>query len=371
MTTMKPVALPAWPTLRPRALLLAMMLACGLTAGTGSGVSRGDDAVVLADGDRIRGSIVSTSPEAIELELADGKIEKFLICDIREVSFDGEPQSLAAARGLLIRKDGPGALTELDKVDKAELESADPPVREEHDYLRVAAAARAATAADGQRAAQALQAFLAEKPRSHHRYDAHEILGDLLARLGAFDAAVAAYGELDRGPPALRVRSAAVKAQLLLQQGKPTEALKEFQAASTIDTDPSDDASREQKAEAALGMARCLASIGKAADGITAARATIQGADPADRALLAKAFAALGTCQRAAGGEEQAALISYLTVDLVYNSVPDAHAEALYNLVELWEATKQPERSRAARQALLQSYPQSSWAKKLGDAAAS
>lgn len=371
MTNVKLVALPARPRPRLRSIVIAALLPCGLAAATGSGVARGDDAVVLADGDRIRGSIVSSSPEAIEFELVDGKLEKFLICDVREVSFDGEPQSLAAARGLLIRKDGPGALAELDKVDEAELESADPPVREEHDYLRVAAAARAATAADGQQAAEALRAFLADKPRNHHRYEAHEILGDLLARLGAFDAAVAAYGELDRGPPALRVRSAAMKAQLLLQQGKPAEALEEFRVAVKIPTDSADEASMQQKAEAELGMARCLARIGKAAEGITAARATIQGADPADRDLLAKAFATLGACQRTAGGDEQAALISYLTVDLVYNSVPDSHAEALYNLVELWEATKQPERSRAARQALLQSYPQSSWAKKLGDAAAS
>ena len=369
MTTMRPVARLAPPRLRSRASTLALLLAGCLPACFGIGFARGDDAVVLADGDRIRGSIVSASPEAVEIELADGKIEKFVICDVREIAFDGEPQSLAAARGLLLRRDGPGALAELDKLDKAEIDSADPPVREEHDYLRVAATARAAGAADGPQAAEALRAFLKEKPRNHHRYEAHEILGDLLARLGAFDAAVAAYGELDRGPPALRVRAASMKAQLLLQQGKPAAALEEFRAAVTIPTDPGDEASKAQKGEAELGMARCLAGTGKAADGIAAVRATIQGADPADRALLAKAFATLGACQRAAGGSEQDALISYLTVDLVYNGAPESHAEALYNLTELWEATKQPERSRAARQALLQSYPQSSWAKKLGDAA--
>ena len=78
----------------------------------------------------------------------------------------------------------------------------------------------------------------------------------------------------------------------------------------------------------------------------------------------------LGGIYRAAGGKDQDALISFLTVDLVYNTVPDSHAEALYNLGELWERGSQPERAREARQSLKTSYPVSPWAKKL-DAAKS
>jgi tetratricopeptide (TPR) repeat protein len=370
MTMLPIVILRRLPSLR-KAALIAVAAVGGLAALAGGGNSRADDAVVLADGDRVRGSLVSLSPDAVELEGSDGNVEKFAICDVREVVFDGEPQSLTAARGLLLRRNGPAALAELDKLDRAEIAAAEPAIREEHEYLRIAAGALAAQADAARPAAAALQAFLKQKPRSHHRYEAQEILGDLLARAGAFDAAAAAYGELDRGPPALRVRSAAMKADLLLRQEKPAEALEEFRAAVAIPTDPADEASKQQKSEAELGMARCLAGIGKAAEGITAARATIRGADPGDRPLLAKAFATLGACQRAAGGHEQDALISFLTVDLLYNGVPDSHAEALYNLTELWEATKQPERARAARQALLQAYPESSWAKQLEGGAAS
>lgn len=350
---------------------MAAALACYAVIFAAAAVAWADDVVILADGDRVRGSIVSLSPDAVEIEGAGSTIETFAICDIREVSFDAEPQSLAAARGLLIRKDGLGALAELDKLDMAEIKAAEPPIQEEYGYLRVAAGARAATAADGQAAAEALREFLEAKPRNHHRYEAHEILGDLLARLRDSDAAVAAYGELDRGPPALRVRAAAMKADLLLALGKPTDAIKEFQAAIKISTDPKDEASNQQKGEAALGLARCLAGSGKALEGVEAVRTMIHKTDSANGPLLAKAFAALGACQRAAGGRDEDALISYLTVDLVYNNVPESHAEALFNLVELWEASKQPERARAARQALLQAYPQSIWAEKLGGATAS
>ncbi len=329
------------------------LFAAALLATTAS-IGLAEDTVTLEDGDRIRGTIVSLTPDSVEIEDRDA-IQKFSIDQVSEVAFDGEPESLGGARGLMRRRDPAGAVEELAKIEADEIQSADPRISEEYAFLKVAAAAQAATDADGAAAAAALK-----------NYRGQETLGDLLARLGRFADAAAAFGELDRGPPALRVRSAASKARLLMLQDKPAEAIAEFQAATQISTDPNDAASNAQKGEAQLGLARCLARTGKAAEGITVARKAIRNADPNDRDLLAAAFATLGECQRAAGGKDEDALISFLTVDLVYNSVPDRHAEALYNLIELWDASKQPERARAARQALVTAYPESPWAKKAG-----
>jgi tetratricopeptide (TPR) repeat protein len=344
--------------------LAILLLAWPATGGSAA------DAVILNDDDRIRGSLVSLSPDGVEIEDRDG-IKKFSIDLVSEVAFDGEPESLGGARGLLRRRDPKGAAEELAKIEAADLDAAEPRIREEYEFLKLSAAAQAADPAAAAAAAEALKTFLARNPRSHHFYEGQEVLADILAKLGKFPEAAAAFGELDRGPPALRVRSAASKARLLLMQNKPAEAIAEFQSAAKIPTDPKDAASNAQKGEAELGVARCLALTGKAIEGVTLTRATIRKADPNDRDLLAAAFATLGACQRAAGGQDEDALISYLTVDLVYNTVPDRHAEALYNLGELWDATKQPERSRAARQALLTTYPDSPWAKKLGAAGAS
>lgn len=349
-----------------RVTRLGVAVAIGCLAAAPS-IGRSDDAVILADGSRVRGSIVSLAPDSVEIEGRSG-IEKVGIAEIREVMLDGEPESLASARTLLLRRDPKGAIEELAKLEPADIKEAEPRIREEYEFLKTATAAGAATAADGAAAAQALTAFLTRNARSHHFFEGQELLGDLYARLGKYSEAAAAYGALDRGPPALRIRAASSKARLLLEQGKPADAIKEFDAASKIPTEAGDSASAAQKGEARLGMARCLARTGKAADGVTVARTAIREADPGDRDLLAAAFAALGECQRAGGGKNEDALISFLTVDLVYNTVPDRHAEALYNLVELWEATKQPERSREARQALISTYPDSPWAKKLGAA---
>jgi hypothetical protein len=353
---------PPFPKISPRPGL--GLFAAALLATTAS-IGLAEDTVTLEDGDRIRGTIVSLTPDSVEIEDRDA-IQKFSIDQVSEVAFDGEPESLGGARGLMRRRDPAGAVEELAKIEADEIQSADPRISEEYAFLKVAAAAQAATDADGAAAAAALKTYLDRNSRSHHYYRGQETLGDLLARLGRFADAAAAFGELDRGPPALRVRSAASKARLLMLQDKPAEAIAEFQAATQISTDPNDAASNAQKGEAQLGLARCLARTGKAAEGITVARKAIRNADPNDRDLLAAAFATLGECQRAAGGKDEDALISFLTVDLVYNSVPDRHAEALYNLIELWDASKQPERARAARQALVTAYPESPWAKKAG-----
>ncbi len=353
------------PSSQVRVTLLAVVLAAGSSAACLAA-----DTIVLEDGDRIRGTIVALSADAVEIEDRNG-IRKVSIDLVSDVAFDGEPDTLRGARGLLRRRDPKATLDELAKLEPEELNSLEPQVREEYEFLKLAAAAQAASPAEADAAATALQTFLSRNARSHHFYEGQEVLAEVLAKSGKFAEAAAAFGTLDRGPPALRVRSAASKARLLLMQDKPAEAIAEFEAATKIPTDPNDAASNAQKGEAELGMARCLARTGKAAEGIKVTRAAIRKADPNDRDLLAAAYATLGECQRAGGGQDEDALISFLTVDLVYNTVPERHAEALYNLVQLWDATKQPERARAARQALLSGYPDSPWAKKLGAGEAS
>ena len=76
----------------------------------------------------------------------------------------------------------------------------------------------------------------------------------------------------------------------------------------------------------------------------------------------------IGTAQRASAGDPRDALISFLTVDLVHNEAPDEHAEALFNLVDLWLQANHPERSREARRVLETTYPASPWTKKLAPA---
>lgn len=342
----------------------AALLAAWAGAWCGSLHAQSADRVVSTEG-TFAGKVVATSAEGVDLEdQRSGEARTIPIDQVREVQFGGEPQSLRAARSLLYRGRAADAVEEVAKIEAAELDGAEQILLDEVDFVKAAAAGRAVlmAGADPKEAGRLVNDFLAKHPKSHHFYEMQQLLGDLLARAGKPDAALAAYSTLAKGPAALKVRSAAAKAGMLFDQQKFAEALNEYDAALAIEA--GDGASAEQKRGAQLGKARCMSKLGKNAEAVTLVRGIINQADPEEKALLGRAYNALGEAYRAAGDKDQDALISYLTVDLVYNGSPDSHAEALAQLAELWEKAKNPERAREARKSLQESYPTSPWAKK-------
>ena len=372
---MKPVRstrnAPAMPTdLRggeiPAPWTVSVVFLLALFVG-GEAFAQTADRVVTTSG-TLSGRIAATAANEVQLEDRAGEIKKIPIDLIREVQFGGEPAELKSARSMLLRGRAADSLEELGKIEPADLDGAEQILLDEVDYVRAAATARVAlaTGGDPRDAGKLVADFAAKHPDSHHAFDVQELLGDLLARAGRVDNALAAYGQLAKGPPAFKVRAASARAAMLLDQAKYAEALREFEAAVEIDSN--DEASAVQKRAAELGRARCLSQLGKPEEAVGLVQTVIQQADPEDGDVLGRAYNALGQAYRAVAGKEQDALIAFLTVDLVYNKVPENHAEALYNLVDLWEKGANPERSREARATLESSYPGSQWAKKLAAA---
>ncbi len=358
------------PMRRPTNLPLqrvGLALAAALAILPDPAPAQAPDRVRLADKKVVLGEIIATSPTNVEIrdQSKRDEVVKLPIEQVVDVSFSGEPEALRSARGQLVR-DPASALDELAKIEKAELDGASSNVLAEVAYVTAAATGRKAlvTGENAAAAEEALRGFLRKNPQSHHFFPTSELLGDLLVRTGKFDAAAAAYGALEKGPPAYRVRAATSKAGSLFQQKKYAEAEREYAAAAATPTDPKDEASARQKGEARTGQARCLTRQGKAADAVQTLQDAVREANPKDGEFLARAYAALGDAFRAAG-KEQDAVIAFLTVDLVYNTVPESRAEALYNLVQLWAKADKPERSREARQSLETSYPNSRWTKSL------
>ena len=90
-----------------------------------------------------------------------------------------------------------------------------------------------------------------------------------------------------------------------------------------------------------------------------AMKARFKGEGMSDRAAKRKAariYNAQGASYEASGDTE-GAILSYLHTHLMFSNQPDAHAEALKRLVELWPQVGKPERAAAARQELQQRYP--------------
>ena len=78
--------------------------------------------------------------------------------------------------------------------------------------------------------------------------------------------------------------------------------------------------------------------------------------NPGDIEMSARIYNAQGASYEAAGDAE-GAVLAYLHTHLMFSAVPDAHAEALKRLVELWPKIGKPERAAEARQELQQRYP--------------
>jgi hypothetical protein len=75
---------------------------------------------------------------------------------------------------------------------------------------------------------------------------------------------------------------------------------------------------------------------------------------------MARAYNALGTAYAKASKKKEA-ILAFLHTDLLYFQDPDAHAEALYNLANLFQETNKSDRSLEARNTLKQRYAGSVW----------
>lgn len=307
--------------------------------------------------------VVSVTPTEVEIARGE-KVEKIPVEQIDQLSFTAEPDALRNARAAVDRGDFTKAAEDLAGMEAGDLDGLPPLILAEHDYVKAAVSGgKAAGGGDLAAGEKAVRDYLAKHPSSHHLYPMQELLATLLARGGKFDAAAAALAPLDKGSPSFRVRAAAGRGRLLFDQRKYAEAAQEFATASQLPTDPKDKASAAQKLSAEVGQARCLARLGKANDAIAAISKVIDGSAPADDRVLGEAYNALGDVHRAAG-KDQDAIIAYLTVDLVYNKDSDNKAEALFNLAQLWDAAKSPQRAKKTRQDLLDQYPDTVWARK-------
>jgi len=108
--------------------------------------------------------------------------------------------------------------------------------------------------------------------------------------------------------------------------------------------------------------ARCAALGGKPDEAVKAAEAIIAKADPEQAELHALAYNVLGTALRKASKPKDA-LLAFLHVDVLYPHYPDAHAEALANLTQLWNELNKNERGARCRQLLEEQYRNSPWVK--------
>lgn len=305
------------------------------------------------------GTVTQVGPLGVTVERS-GRETPISVAAIRSIQFGDEPSELTKARVNALSGAYAKALESLAQVDAASLKRDE--VKQEVEFYAAYCRAKQALVGEGSvsSAGSELNNFVKNNRQSFHFLEANELLGDLLVALGRSDDAVKRYEVLARSRlPAFKIRSAVLVGKTLQAAGQHDEAIQRFSQAEAMAGDSDDD--KPQLLAAQLGRAVSLGATGKVDEGVELVRSVIAEADPEEQQLHADAYNALGGCYLLADRTKEA-LFAYLHVDLLYDSDPAAHAEALYHLGQLWEAIGQSSKALDARKTLKAEYASSKWA---------
>jgi tetratricopeptide (TPR) repeat protein len=337
-------------------LFAAVALTGGPLVVSPAGAQELTDRVRTARGSET-GELTAMSPLEVTLQQQTSRTESVAVDEIRSIVFDGEPTELTQAR--LNARNG-GYATALDRLKQIDLSKIDRDfVREDVEFFTALCGAKLALGGSGEvvEAGRKLNDFVRSHPQNFHYLEAAELMGDLLMASDKFAAAQKQYAELAKTPwPEYKTRAGVLVGRTLQAQGKHDEAIAQF------DTVLGSSADNDSTRAATLGKAVSLAATEHLDDAVRMIEQVIQDTDPEQKDLQARAYNALGDCYERAGRTKDA-LLAYLHVDVLYSTVPEAHAEALAHLIPLWEAVGQDARAREARQVLQERYAGSRWAR--------
>jgi tetratricopeptide (TPR) repeat protein len=337
-------------------------------AALGSGLvliaaGRAADQVTLYEGRPVQGKVIEMSPAEVVVEQGPLK-KKVPVNEISWISFDEEPSQVSQARqallaGQLARAQDLLAKVSLDGIDRAE-------IKQEIEFLKAIVATRLALAGGGSKAdaGRALLAF-EKSSKGHYRYlQACEALGDLLVSMSRFDQADAYYAKLAAAPwPNMQLRAGVLVGRSLQARKQHDKAIAKFDEVLAAKAEGKDALDQQQAAQ--LDKAVSLAATGKAQEAIALVEKVLQDAPEESTEIHARGYTALGNCYRAAG-QDKHALWAFLAVDLLFSQYAEQHAEALANLVPLWEKSEKADRAKEAQAKLQTNYPGSRWAAPAG-----
>lgn len=308
------------------------------------------------------GKITERTPEKVVVEPNRGGPVEFATFDVARIIFDGEPSALSNAKQSALQGNWPQAENELSQVAPATLRTDD--MKEEYQFYKGYVAANLALTGKGDpaSAARLLLAWQKSFPNSHNYLLAVETLGNLAMVMGNLDPATRFYGAIaSSNHPDMKVKGNYLVGKALLAQGKIDEAKARFsEAAQATVADPS--SLRLQKLTR-VALIRCDADAGNLDAAIQALEKLVSDEDSSDGVLFSEIFNTLGKIYEKQNNHYEA-VISYLKTDKLYSNQVEAHAEALYQLSQLWPKVGEPLRGNQARAELSRLYPTSAWAKK-------
>ncbi|MEI8019522.1 MAG: tetratricopeptide repeat protein [Schlesneria sp.] len=317
-----------------------------------------------SDGKRVNGNISSMSKTELTLKKNQGEPEIVSANDIAAIEWEwgGGELKLGYSDENGGRYDS--ATQRLLKA-KADAKSPSDFLRGEFDYIIARIAARQALA-DPEKRQQAIQKLIAAQkgyPDHVRFYESVLLLSQIQLAEKDFAGARSTLEKLSQAPwNDLKLAAQIAESRVLVAEGKIDEAITGFEAIVASAGDTPADISR--KFEAMLGHARGLIAQTKFDEALKILDVVTEKGPAEDSTVQAEAYILQGQALQGLGRTKEAAL-AYLHVDILFPKEAGFHAEALYQMSNLWKLVQHPDRSAEAAGKLVQIYPNSEWRKKL------
>ncbi len=304
--------------------------------------------------DNVSGTVIQVSKQGVVLKRG-GNNQEFQAGQILKILFEGDPPALTKGREFALDGQYDQALSELKTVALDSL----PRAVNKADTVFYLAYCDAKLALAGKapkdEAVRKLLAFASAYSDSWHFFEAARLLGDLSLALNNADKALTYYKSLASAPSSnTKVESVYLQGLVNLKKQESGAAMSEFEKVIGLQAQSAEVARLQILSKA--GKALALAQSKQGDESLAITNALIAELNPTDVEMAARIYNAQGAGFEASG-DLDGAILAYLHTHLMFSLQPDAHAEALQRLAELWPQVGKPDRAAEARQELQQRYP--------------
>ena len=307
------------------------------------------------------GKIESISKLAISFSDRGGS-ENVPVWEIDKILVGSEPAQLDDARDSVKSGSNDEAIELLGQVKKGN----NPAIDAEVDWYLALAKANTTFSGGSYNAVDAggeVAKFLRTHPESFHFVPATDLLGQLAMAGGKLDFAVKQFSVLTKSKwPEYVARGYFFSGEALIRGKKYDQAKAAYE--KIIGLQSNDDITQRYKQLAKCQMARVTALKGDPGAAIKQLEAIISRENPDNTELFAYAYNALGHCylkqNNLAEAEEK-----FLFTDLLFDTEAAPHAEAVFQLANIWSTQKQTDLSSEARKIINSRYRNTWWRSQL------
>jgi tetratricopeptide (TPR) repeat protein len=315
---------------------LGVFIACGATALAVDTLTK----TAPGDGEPVRmsGAIEAIGPEEVQIKDGTGKVHTVSVAEIDSIRYDQEPKTMFLARNAALRGAYDESIRMFEEIKDEDITLPEAKVDKEF-YVALSTAHLALT---GEKklddAEKLLSGFVAntKNSSSYHILEASQKLGDLLSLMGKHAEAERAYDKLiSSRAVGYKMAGSVAKGYSLIAQKKIPEAQRAFDSVQAMGS-PDNAQDVQQRHAASLGKATCMALGGGNLPEAIKVIEDVIAKTQEEATLYAKAYNTLGNCYLSTQNDKEA-LLAYLRVDVLYNTIPTEHAEALLQLSKLWK----------------------------------